>query len=104
MPLREAEQPVKSIVPLPLSTIPGSTFPPHKLDQIIKTVFGRPRIGWKLIWGGIEKQYLLGGEESADGGDGDGFLEGFDTNVGEVGWLIISERLVRIVHQDLHES
>lgn len=32
MPLREAEHPVKSIVPLPLSTIPGSTLQCEKIE------------------------------------------------------------------------
>lgn len=46
---------------------------------------------------------LLGAEEGADGGDGEGFLEAFDTNIHEVGGEP-GELMVDIIHQNLHES
>lgn len=45
--------------------------------------------------------------EGTDGGDGEGFLEGVDANVGEVGGVVPIRHgglQVRIVDQHLHET
>ena len=60
--------------------------------------------GGKICGFELRNKNLLGTKKRANGGDGDGFLEGVDMNVGEVGCGLPRNRLISIVNKNFNET